>query len=136
MKVITMKKMTAFISTLFIFQLSAVATELTFGKSNLTERNYKYNWLKFSVTASNGKTYTGGITCYPANRTHYRVDVGTMNVLRSPSHSGVYTKFSYDECLDLLKSLDNDEEEVILTWDQDKFEDFVTGPLTFERVLK
>lgn len=110
-------------------------TQLTVDQESITEENTKYTWVNFSALASNGKTYQGSITCFTGDRTYNGVAHGSMHVLREPYHAGAYVDFSYDVCREMLDNLSEDNEEVIISWDQEQFDDLRSGRLSFERLI-
>ena len=128
-----------FLSTTVISASNASAfsneTLLTVDKKSLTKENKKYQWVNFASVASNGESYAGSISCFTADRTYNGVAHGSMHVLRERYHAGSYTDFSYETCQKMLQNLSEGKEEVILSWDQDDFEDLDSGELFFKRVI-
>ncbi|MFK7827970.1 MAG: hypothetical protein AB8G05_27725 [Oligoflexales bacterium] len=110
-------------------------TQLTVDQASITKENTKYTWVNFSALASNGKTYQGSITCFTADRTYNGMAHGSMNVLRERSHAGAYMDFSYEICRQMLDNLSEGAEEVVISWDQEQFDDLSSGRLSFERVI-
>ena len=115
---------------------SGSQVQLLVDQDSITEENEKYEWINFKAVASDNKTYEGSISCFTADRIYTGVATGSMNVLKTKTHVGVYTDFAYEECQDILENLRDGYEQVILSWDQDDFDASRTrGLLDFEREI-
>ena len=116
-------------------QAQSGTTSLVIDHYSITKQNIQFQWINFTGIASNGKTYNGSITCYPAHKTYNNKDHGSMHVLRTSYDAGAYLVFSYEECLDMIENLRNDMEDVKLSWDQDGFDEIKSTPLSFLRYI-
>ena len=123
-----------FLIFLFSFKIYAGSTNLKLEKSLLTSTSI--NSLRFIAKASNGKVYKAAISCFKVNNTSNNYTEGSIRVLRDEYQVGADVSFAYKECLDLRAAILEDEEELLLTWDQEAFEAFISAKLEFKRSQK
>ena len=91
------------------------------------------NSLSFRAVASNSVSYKAKLSCF---NQEFNYKKGFLSVLKSEFHVGASASFSYDDCLDMRDSLLNETEKILLSWNQEKFDDFISAKLEFHRIEK
>ena len=89
------------------------------------------NSISFQGVASNSISYKAKVICF---NQEFNYKEGSIIVLKTESHVGAGTNFPYDDCLDMRKALLSGEEKVLLSWDQEKFDAFISANLDFQRI--
>jgi len=124
------------IRLLLIFLLTSLSN-ISYGDLTSLEVNkdsiisVSQNSLSFQSVGSNGISYKSGLSCF---NQEFDFKEGYLKVLKSEYHVGASISFPYIECLSLKKSLEKGDEKLILSWDQEKFDDFISTELDYLRV--
>jgi hypothetical protein len=93
------------------------------------------NSIKFRGIASNGATYEAGLSCFRSDQNSSGYQQGNLRVLRSEYHVGADTIFSYTDCIHMKKALQEGTENLLLSWDQESFDNFISAKLNYQRIL-
>lgn len=112
----------------FVTKAYSSVTTLTVDKDTIV--NTSGNSISFESVASNSKNYRVKLTCFNQEPNYKE---GSFSVLKSEYHVGASLAFSYNECLEIRRSLLNGSEKIFLSWDQEKFDDFISAKLSFQR---
>ena len=127
----TFNSLKHFCTTLFVVASSVLVygetTVLEIDKQSLISTSN--NSLTFKATASSGISYKGSLVCFNQEPNYKE---GSIYVLKSEFHIGASLNFPYLDCLSMRRSLQNGRKKIILSWDQDAFDGFITAPLTVQ----
>ena len=122
---------------LVAFSLLLISS-VTYGETTFLELDQTHieavssNSISFKGLASNGVSYKAGLSCF--DQIHYKK--GNLRVLKSEYHVGASTTFSYEDCIQMRKTLQEGTEKLLISWDQEGFDDFISARLSFERIRK
>lgn len=89
--------------------------------------------IDFIAEASDGIEYSGRFNCMDF-RDPLVANEGIIYVLKGESHMGVKALMPYGDCLQLFRKFLADEGVLKLSWDQDQFDDLITGSLSWSYV--
>jgi hypothetical protein len=92
------------------------------------------NSISFQAIASNGASYRAGLSCFIAKHPSNKYKEGEFRVLKSQYHVGAHIKFYYSECLKIKSSLQKGTGKILLSWDQEKFDDFISAKLKYQKI--
>ena len=106
-----------------------LTTSIEIGKPSIIATSG--NSISFRATASNARPYEVRLSCF---KQEFNYREGSLRVLKTPSHVGASASFPYEECLDMRRSILKGEEALELSWNQEKFEDFISAKLDFRRI--
>lgn len=115
--------------TCFSNQIFARTISLEINKESII--SVSKNSISFQAVATNSISYKVSLSCFNQDLNYKK---GSLRVLKSEFHVGASSLFSYDECLDMRRSMFNGTEKLLLSWDQDKFDDFISTSVNFHRV--
>ena len=131
---ILLRKKMYFISLVLIANFSRLqahehTTQMEVNKEDIL--TISSNSITFEAQASNEKTYEAGLSCFSKRQTSSGHEHGQIRVLKSESHVGASKVIPYDQCLNIKKDMEDGRIKLLLSWNQEDFEDFISTRLAF-----